>query len=454
MANRNQPAYPNAGDGGRGRRRRQPEPIELSQRGAAATGAGVANRNQSNYPNAGAAAAGAGLANRNQPNYSNAGAAAAGAAYANNQPNYSNAGAAAAGAAYANRNQYNGYNPGMVNGYWNGNNTGVAAYGAGAAAGVAAWGAGSPMYAYGYSGYGNPYSVASAVGAGIPAGPVDGSQPVAAPAYDYSQPINTTAPAPDPSVADQATAVFDQARAAFKSGDYATALQLANQALVQMPNDTNLHEFLGLVQFAQGAYDQAAASLYAVLSVGPGWDWTTLSGMYDDTKTYTDQLRTLEDHIRANPQSAQDSFVLAYHYLCMGHDEAAINMLQQVVKLQPQDTLSAQLLASLQPADTAPTAPPAPTAAQPVDAGKLTGTWVAQSPQAAKITLKLNDDSSFNWAAELAGQAAAVDHGHVDARERPAHPRRDGPPGRNVRRSGHPAGRRSFQLPHRGCPGE
>ena len=48
-----------------------------------------------------------------------------------------------------------------------------------------------------------------------------------------------------------------------------------------------LHEFLALVFFAQGKYDQAAAPLYAVLSVGPGWDWTTLSGMYPDVDTYT-----------------------------------------------------------------------------------------------------------------------------------------------------------------------
>ena len=189
--------------------------------------------------NAGAAAAGAGYANRNQPGLSNAGAAAAGrgtpiatralfqrrcrrrrAGYANrNQSPYPNAGAAAAGAGYANHNQYNQYHPGMTNGYWNGNygawGTGTAGYG-----GVAAWGVGSPMYGYGYSGYSNPYAPAWSEPARA-----SRCQPGGYSAYDYSQPLNTAAAPPEQTAADQATAAFDQARDAFKSNDYATALQ-------------------------------------------------------------------------------------------------------------------------------------------------------------------------------------------------------------------------------------
>jgi hypothetical protein len=32
-----------------------------------------------------------------------------------------------------------------------------------------------------------------------------------------------------------------------------------------------------------------------VLSVGPGWDWTTLIGLYPSIDVYTTQLRALED---------------------------------------------------------------------------------------------------------------------------------------------------------------
>ncbi len=152
-------------------------------------------------------------------------------------------------------------------------------------------------------------------------------------------------------VAGQATGAFDQARDAFKAGDYAKAQQLDQQALMQMPNDRNLHEFLSLVFFAQGKYDQAAEPLYAVLSVAPGWDWTTLSGMYPDVDTYTRQIRALEASVRANPESAAARFVLAYQYLAQGHVENAVaQQSRAAVKIQPGDTVSAQLIAYYQPA--------------------------------------------------------------------------------------------------------
>ncbi len=419
-SNRNQqPNVSNAGAAAAGagvsNRNQQPN---VSNAGAAAAGAGYANRNQQpNLSNAGAAAAGAGYANRNQqPNFSNAGAAAAGAGYANRnqQPNFSNAGAAAVGAGYANRNQYNDYHPGMVNGYWNGNNSaawGATGAGLAASAGVGAWGAGSPMYSYGYSGYSNPYS-------GVPSGSGGGAQAVvaqqpgdaapqqgAAAAYNYSQPISTTAAPPEQPVTDQATAGFDQARDAFKAGDYPSALQLVQQALAQMPNDTTLHEFLGLVLFAQGKYEQAAAPLYAVLSVGPGWDWTTLSGMYPDVATYTGQLRNLESYIDANAKSAPARFVLAYQYLCEGHDDNAINQLKQVVKLQPADTLSAQLIARTQPSGGTP--PPAAGSAQissQAVQGKLPGRWAATPAKDASVALAIQDDGRFTWVTSSQGK--------------------------------------------------
>ena len=197
------------------------------------------------------------------------------------------------------------------------------------------------MYGYGYAGYSNPYA-SGVVGTGV-------GQPGAS-AYNYSQPLNTAAAPPEETAASQATTVFDQARDAFKSGDYSTALQRIQQALGPMPNDATMHEFLALVLFAQGTYDQAAAPLYAVLSIGPGWDWTTLISNYSDANLYTQQIRSLETFVKANPGSAQAHFVLAYHYITQGHGDAAAGQLKQVVALQPSDTLSAQLLAKLQPA--------------------------------------------------------------------------------------------------------
>ena len=266
------------------------------------------------------------------------------------------------------------------------------------------------MYGWGYSGYSNPYSggYSGAAAASPIVAPQQGGvvpQQSSATAYNYSQPISTTAAPPEQAIAAQATSAFDQARQAFKAGDYDNALQLDQQALTQMPNDRSPHEFLSLVFFAQGKYDKAAEPLYAVLSVGPGWDWTTLSGMYPDIETYTRQLRALEAKVRANPESAAAHFVLAYQYLAEGHVENAVGQLKEVVKLQPGDTLSAQLIAYYQPSSATPppSVEPAPDAA-PRATGKLAGSWTATPGKDAQIALAIKDDGRFNWDASGPGR--------------------------------------------------
>ena len=302
---------------------------------------------------------------------------------------------------YANYGHY-GYAGGMggYGGY--GGWGGYGGYGYGS--GVGAWGMGSPMYGWGYSNYNNAYSGLGPIGGG-------GNQP-GPPPFDYSQPISTTAAAPSAPVASTATADFDQARDAFKQGNYALAVQLGEQALGQMPNDPNIHQFLALGLFAQGQYDQAAAPLYAVLTIGPGWNWTTLIGAYAEADTYTQQLRALEAYIRANPQSAPAHFVAGYHYLTQGHNDAAAKQFEQAAGLQPSDKLSAQLAAQLQPpASQQPSsdgaAPPTATAsAESAPQGKLAGRWAATPAKDARVGLAINDDGNFTWTVTSSGQPA------------------------------------------------
>ncbi len=118
---------------------------------------------------------------------------------------------------------------------------------------------------------------------------------------------------------------------------------MTDQAIRQLPNDAALHEFRALVLFALQRYDESAAALYAVLTVGPGWDWATLVGLYPNVSVYTQQLRTLENYCTQNTGSASARFVLAYHYLTQGHTLAALQQLKQVAVLQPQDNLAPQL---------------------------------------------------------------------------------------------------------------
>jgi TolA-binding protein len=140
---------------------------------------------------------------------------------------------------------------------------------------------------------------------------------------------------------------LDEARAAFKRGDYATAQDLAEQALRNVPGDTTLHEFRALTLFAQGKYRDAAGAVYAVLAAGPGWNWDTLRALYPDVATYTAQLRALEGYQRNHPDAAEASFLLAYNYLSLGSTEAAVRMLRLTVRANPKDTLSPQILKML-----------------------------------------------------------------------------------------------------------
>jgi tetratricopeptide (TPR) repeat protein len=173
---------------------------------------------------------------------------------------------------------------------------------------------------------------------------------VAAPAATppTPDPPPDAAPPEDPKVT-QAVAIFDEARSLFQKGDFAAAQAKDEKALEVLPQDRVMHEFRALTLFAQGKYTEAAATLYAVMSAGPGWNWDTLKSFYSDPAVYTKQLRGLEAHSKANPQSADDRFVLAYHYLVLGQNDAAARELEQVTKLLPKDQLSAQILAALKP---------------------------------------------------------------------------------------------------------
>jgi tetratricopeptide (TPR) repeat protein len=240
----------------------------------------------------------------------------------------------------------------------------------------------------GYMPYSDPYYAASAVAAGP---------------YDYSQPIDTAAAPAPAGTTDPAMATFDAARASFKQRDFDRALAQADDALAKLPNDTALHEFRALCQFALKRYDEAAGTLYAVLSVGPGWDWATLVGLYPDVEVYTAQLRDLENYCRANPKSAAARFVLSYHYLTEGFNDAAVAVLKQVLALMPSDTLSAKLFRQLAPpaeeaaTAAAPTGAPAPADTTPPAGASIAGTWNAHPAADTSIALTVQPGRPFTW---------------------------------------------------------
>jgi tetratricopeptide (TPR) repeat protein len=305
---------------------------------------------------------------------------------------------------------YSGYHAGWVNGYWSGHYPGWGyGYGAGLATGIGLWALGSSLYSsgWGYMPYYNPYY-------GDGGAAIASQQPI----YDYSQPIMTTAAPVDDSVAEPTVSTFDQARQAFRLGDYNQALALADQAVKAMPDDPAIHQFRAVVLFALGRYEDAAAALYGVLSVGPGWDWTTLIGLYPDVDVYTAQQRALEEYARSHLNAAAAHFVLAYLYMTQGQNDAAVSQLKIITAVQPKDQVSAQLLQSLtngQAGSNAPGAAPQPAVAttpapaQPATAGgKLAGTWTASPAKGTTIELTMAEDGGYTWKVTTNGQAHQI----------------------------------------------
>ena len=211
-------------------------------------------------------------------------------------------------------------------------------------AGVGEGGFAAP-WDWGYCSYANPYCSAPVV--------VDNTT------IDYSQPIVLAEPTDSNSdaqavivggespAANAATELLGAARDFFARGDYDAALKQCDKAIVQMPNYAASHEFRGLALFALHRYKEAAGTIYAVLSVEPGWDWTTMSGFYPEVDVYSQQLRALEEYVVANPNLPEARFLLGYHYMTCGHSDAAENQFHTAAALNTQDQLSGQLASAL-----------------------------------------------------------------------------------------------------------
>jgi tetratricopeptide (TPR) repeat protein len=153
----------------------------------------------------------------------------------------------------------------------------------------------------------------------------------------------------------KALAQIDAGRAAFRAGNYAEAQKLAEAAIQLWPEDVIAHEFRALTLFAQQKYRESAASVYAILAGGPGWNEQTLLSFYPDRKQYEEQLAALERFVRNDPKAADAEFLLAYHQLTAGHRNAARAELERVAQIEPNDKVTAELVKALNVAPAAST---------------------------------------------------------------------------------------------------
>lgn len=268
--------------------------------------------------------------------------------------------------------------------------------------GLASWTLGSLAYDTGYYSYYNPY----------PAPPVTVENTV----IRYSEPITVIAANDKPAseeivatAAEKASVALDRAREAFRVGDYVSASSAIDEAISHTPGDPVLHEFRALTLFALGRYDDAAGVLNSVLASGPGWNWDTMIGFYDNPDRYTDQFRKLEDYVVSNPDSAAPHFLLGYHYMVCGSLPEAKNMFDQVVDLQPRDTVAKQLQSLLgdsvkespdEEMAKADVPPEVEANKKAIVAEDLHGIWKAKSADDKWITLSLTPIGTFTWSYE------------------------------------------------------
>ena len=271
-----------------------------------------------------------------------------------------------------------------------------------AALGLTAWGVNRIGYGWGYAAYANPYySDGGSYG------------------YDYSQPLVTYSdtvassvesipnvpvgdqPVSQPLPDDEGMIAFEDARAEFRNGSYANALTKLDTTLKTMPRDTVVHEFRGLVLFALKRYPESAAATYAILSAGPGWDWTTMSSLYPSVETYTNQLRTLEEFTKANPKSPDARLLLGYHYQTCGYNDNAAKQFKWALELLPEDKLLKQLVDMTKPVEQSKkpqmASPPTPMPPEKaITQEQLIGIWKA-TKQGAIFQLELSKDGAFVW---------------------------------------------------------
>ncbi|MBS0262350.1 MAG: tetratricopeptide repeat protein [Planctomycetes bacterium] len=342
---------------------------------------------------------------------------------------------------------YNGY---WLRGYWGGGQFGWARWvGPEGHWAIARWILGPMYFSSGYGIYENPYYV-------VPKTPVpeflDYSRPLGYIADDEppststarsEQPDNNESPEKAGETYDQileyrtrspevraSLKALDAATEAFQAGRYDDALKLSEAAIEAMPDDPGLHQFRALVQFAREDYQGAAATLYAVLSISPGWNWTTQSGLYGDTAEFNQQLKKLEAYHQKHPESGAAAFLRAYHYMTCRHSKAAVKQWENVVKAFPGNPLFSQMLGLAQgclkedeidegkaptqtaDADTAVAdVSNRPSADSPPVQLEI-GSWRAQQGKFATVDLEIRKNDEFVWKATFPDGGSHVIAGH------------------------------------------
>ena len=131
----------------------------------------------------------------------------------------------------------------------------------------------------------------------------------------------------------QANGYLDQVLQAFQSGNYQDAMRMAEHAVVDSPKDVEMHAIISLSAMAQKDYRLAASEAHAVIALGGVPSWSQVYALYQNVDSYTNQLRALEEYVKAHPKSPEGQFLLGVQYMTTGYTAQVHDHLVQAAEL-------------------------------------------------------------------------------------------------------------------------
>ncbi|MEQ8789554.1 MAG: tetratricopeptide repeat protein [Pirellulaceae bacterium] len=260
---------------------------------------------------------------------------------------WGNSGSGRGGSSYSNRRggYYNSYNFGRSpyysgygsrSGYYGGYNNG--GFGLSIVAPLLRYGSlfNSLPYYSGYGGYGSNYY----------GGAYYNRAPSVASTQTYRVPTSSSSGPLIPTSAG-AAAYQLQAERAFREHRYEDAAKYNNHAVVEDGENGRLYLFASQTLFALGDYQGAASAIHQAASLLDRSEWGYVVQNYAQFyrgRDYVTQMEQLVDFIDENPDASYAYFLRGYHYVYLGHDDAARKQLTKAVELESRDQLAAELL--------------------------------------------------------------------------------------------------------------
>jgi tetratricopeptide (TPR) repeat protein len=240
-------------------------------------------------------------------------------------------------------------------------------------------------------------------------------------AYSYSGTSTAyVAPPSESAYRSDATNYQRAAESAFRSHHYDDAIEWAKRAAKEMPRDGRLFLLLSQAHFAVGEYRDAAGAARLGMSLLPAEDWgfvvENFRSYYHDSD-YVAQVRRLRQFIAENPSHADARFLLGYHWLFLGHSEAAkreayfaaaFRELSQALELNPSDESANRLLEMVGGAQ--PDLSPSVSGSRPTSESPA----ASQSPRSVDASVEYPPPQEFEKPRKSGGGEAVHPHNHKE----------------------------------------